>query len=237
MTEQVIINPQESKKSGAFATTALVAGIVAVVLGWTGPVGLVLAIVAITFGVLAVVKKQSTVKSVWGIALGGVALIIAIIAISLASAVVDALNDSGSSSTGTGTSETAPASYTVGQAIDFDGKKVTVTSVERNWQSGNEYIVADSGNEYVKVQVAIENNSNSRVSYDTFDWKIQDSKGVIQDVDINTYSVDGGLNGGELAPDGKVSGFMVFQVPAEDSGLVISYNPSFFGDKKIEIKL
>lgn len=237
MVEQVNNSAVAVKKSSGFATTALVLGIIAAVFGWTGSIGLVLAIVAIIFGILALVKKQSKVKAIWGISLAGVALITAIIVISIASAVVKVLETGTSSTSGTSAAQAAVTTYTVGQAIDFDSKKVTVTSVERNWQSGNQYITADSGNEYVKVQVSIENNSKAQISYNTFDWKMQDSQGVIKDIDSTTYTVDGGLNSGELAPNGKVSGFMVFQIPTNDSGLIISYSPSFFSDKKIQIKI
>lgn len=238
MVEQVEKKISVVAKSNALATTALVVGIIAAVFGWTGPFGLIAAIVAIIFGVLALVKKQSKTKSIWGIALGGIALITAIIVISVASAVVKVLENDGTSSTGTSTSQsTDQTTYAVGQTIDFDNKKVTVTSVERNWQSGSQFTAADSGNELVKVQVSIENNSNSQITYNTFDWKMQDSQGVIKDIDSSTYSIDGGLSSGELAPKGKVSGSMIFQVPAGDSGLVISYNPSFFNDKKIQIKI
>lgn len=236
--EQLDNTTHTVKKSGAFATTALVLGIVAAVFGWTGPFGLVVGIAAIIFAILALVKQQSKAKSIWGLVLGIIAVLTAIITISIATAVVKELDDNGTLSKMADTSEsTAATSYTVGQAIDVDSKKVTVTSVERNWQSGNQFITADSGNELVKVQVSIENNSKSQISYNTFDWKLQDSKGVIKDVDSSTFTVDGALNSGELAPAGKVSGFMVFQVPADDSGLVLSYNPSFFNDKKVEIKL
>lgn len=124
-----------------------------------------------------------------------------------------------------------------GDVIEFDGKKVTVTDVERNWNSGNQFITPGSGNEFVKVQVAIENNSKSQASYNTFDWKLQDSNGVIKDVASVVFTVDGALNSGDLAHGGKVAGFLVFEVPADDAGLTLSYNPSFWTNKKIEIKL
>ncbi len=127
--------------------------------------------------------------------------------------------------------------FKVGDVISIDDKKVSVTSIERNWNSGNDFIKPDSGNEYVKVQVSIENNSSDQISYNTFDWKMKDSKGVIKDVDMTTYSVDGTLGSGELAPKGKVSGFMVFQVPSGDAGLVLQYTSSFWTDKKLEINL
>lgn len=127
--------------------------------------------------------------------------------------------------------------FKVGDTIDFDSKKVTVVSAERNWNSGNEFISPESGKEFVKVQVKIENNSDSEASYNTFDWKMQDSDGNIQDVDASAFSADGALDSGNLASSGKVAGFLVFQVSAGDTGLTLRYESSFWSDKKIEIKL
>lgn len=124
-----------------------------------------------------------------------------------------------------------------GDVIEFDGKKVTVSAAERNWNSGNQYITPQSGNEFVKLQVTIENNSTSEAMYNSFDWKLQDSKGVIKDVASVIFTVDGALNSGQLAAGGKVAGFLVFEVPAGDTGLTLRYSPSFWSDKKIEIKL
>lgn len=124
-----------------------------------------------------------------------------------------------------------------GETIEFDKKKVTVSSVKRNWSSGNEFIVPDAGNEFVKIQVTIRNDSSNEAAYNSFDWNLQDSKGVIKDVATVAYGVDGALNSGDLAPGGKVEGFLVFEVKEGDKGLTLRYNPSFWSDKKIEIKL
>lgn len=142
----------------------------------------------------------------------------------------------------TATSSTSPSTspqttFKVGDKISFDSKVVTVTSIERNWSSGNQYIVPDSGNEFIKAAVTIENDSNNQISYNTFDWKIKTSQGVIKDVDGTAFTVDGALNSGELAPKGTVSGFLVFQVPSGDNGLKLQYSPSFWTDKTLEITL
>lgn len=144
-------------------------------------------------------------------------------------------NDSSSPSTSEQKKE--QTTFKTGDVIEFDGKKVTVAAPERNWDTGNQFMKPESGNEFVKVQVTIENNSANEASYNTFDWKLQDSKGVIKDVASIAYGVDGALNSGELAPGGKVTGFLVFEVAAGDTGLTLRYNPSFWSDKKIEIKL
>jgi flagellar hook assembly protein FlgD len=134
-------------------------------------------------------------------------------------------------------SQTEQTTFKVGDKISFDSKIVIVKSMERNWSSGNQYSTPDSGNEYVKVEIHIENDSKDEISYNTFDWKIQDSNGKIVDADSTTYSVDGALGSGQLAAGGKVSGFLVFQASSGDSDLTLRYEPSFWSDKKLEIKL
>lgn len=147
------------------------------------------------------------------------------------------LADGSSSGSGSSEQKTVQTTFKVGDVIAFDEKKVTVVSVQRNWDTGNQFMKPDTGNEFVKVQVSIENNSKNEAIYNTFDWKLQDSKGVIKDVDAVGYGVEGALSSGELAPGGKVAGFLVFEVASGDAGLTLRYNPSFWSDRKIEIKL
>ena len=130
MVEQKVgLNNRVSQSSG-LAVTALVVGIVAVVFGWTGVFGLILAIVAIVFGVIALVKNQSKVKAVWGIVLGGVALVTSIIVLIIAAAVVTVLDETIKTSGQTDTTQSATdTTYTVGRAIDFDNKKVYISQM------------------------------------------------------------------------------------------------------------
>lgn len=177
-------------------------------------------------------NKKPWYKRVW--VWIGILVLIGIIGSAAAPKETPKVSNGGSSSE-SGSSEAT--TFKPGDTIEFDGKKVTVAAAQRNWSTGNQYITPDSGNEFVKVQVTIENNSSSQASYNTFDWKMQDSKGVIKDVASVAYGVDGALNSGQLAPKGKVAGFLVFEVPSGDTGLTLRYSPSFWSDKNIEIKL
>lgn len=237
MAEVAANNGVKSVGSG-FATTALVIGIVAAVFGWTGIFGIILAVPAIVFGIIALIKKQSKAKSIWGLALGGVALITGVIITIIAIAAVNQVvsNDPGST---TEISEAVDQTYTVGQAIDLGDRTVTATSVERNWTPSSEYVTAaEDGKEYVKVNLSIKNtSSDDQISYNAFEWTVQDSKGVITDIDSAVFLVDGALNSGELAPNGELNSFVVFQVPAGDTGLVLGYSPSIFTDDTIRITL
>ena len=65
------------------------------------------------------------------------------------------------------TSENKPTEKTtfkVGETIAFDGKEVTVKSIDRDWKSDNQFIKANDGKEFVKVNVSIVNKSDSELS-------------------------------------------------------------------------
>lgn len=143
----------------------------------------------------------------------------------------------GSTSTGSSEQKSEKTEYNVGNVIAFDGKEITVTKVEKNYNTGNEYSVPKSNNQFVKLSIKIENKSNSNISANTFDFKIQDSNGAIDDVDSSTYSLDDQFESAELIPGGTRAGSVIFEVPKNDSGLKFIYQPSFWSNKKIEVKL
>lgn len=84
-------SPQSTqhKPSNAFAVTALVVGIVAFCFGWTAVFGMILGGVAIVFGILALKKKQNKVMGVFGIVLGALALITSLIFTLFAAALIN----------------------------------------------------------------------------------------------------------------------------------------------------
>lgn len=127
--------------------------------------------------------------------------------------------------------------FAVGDVISYDNKEITVTKVQRNYNTGNEYIKPESGKEFIKINIKIENKSNEKISYGTWDWEVQDSDGDIQNVASISYSTDGALNSGDLAPGGKKTGDLYFEVPKDDSGLILHYKSSFWSSRTIKIKL
>lgn len=164
-------------------------------------------------------------------------LIVLLVVIAIASQAKDdtpvKVSDSNSSSSSSqGTDETTV--FKVGDVIAFDKKEVIVQSVERNFDTGNQFMQPKSGKEYVKVTVYIENKSDSEASYNTFDWKIEDSDGAIESSIL--WSDDDDLGSGQLAKNGKKSGSIIFEVP-KDSTLKLHYEPSFWSSKKVVIEL
>lgn len=127
--------------------------------------------------------------------------------------------------------------FKVGETATFDDKSITVTDVQRNYDTGNQFAQPESGKEFVIVTVNIVNNSDSNLDYNTFEFKMQDSNGVQQNEAITALS-EGKLNSGSLAKGGKVTGKLAYEVPKDDAGLKLLYqNFSFFDNKAITFNL
>ena len=141
----------------------------------------------------------------------------------------------------TGSSQTEKAEekteFKVGETATFDDKSITVTEVQRNYDTGNQFAQPESGKEFVIVTVNIVNNSDSNLDYNTFEFKMQDSNGVQQN-EAFTALTEGKLNSGSLAKGGKVTGKLAYEVPKDDKGLKLLYqNFSFFDNKAITFNL
>jgi len=127
--------------------------------------------------------------------------------------------------------------FAVGETATFDDKSITVTEVQRNFDTGNQFAQPESGKEFVIVTVSIANDSDTTLDYNTFEFKMQDSNGVQQNEAFTAIS-EGKLNSGSLAPGGKVTGKLAYEVPKDDTGLKLLYqNFSLFDNKAITFNL
>ena len=128
--------------------------------------------------------------------------------------------------------------FKVGDIIAHDDKEITVKSIERDYSTGSEFFTPKDGMEYIKVNLFIENKSDDRISYNAFDWEIQDADGNIENyTDAMFAQADDALGSGDLAKGGKKSGSIVFEIPKNSAGLILHYSSSFWSNKTVEIKL
>lgn len=139
--------------------------------------------------------------------------------------------------TGTKTApkEETKKEFAVGEQIQLGDNALTVTKVEKS--AGNEFDVPQSGKEYVIVTVEIENKGDENISYNPFDFKMSNSQGQVVDATFTTIDSDTSLESGELAPNGKVSGTIPFEMPKADPKLQLEYVASFWSDKTIKVNL
>ncbi len=145
------------------------------------------------------------------------------------------------STNNTATDQSKPAEekteFKISETASFDNKAITVTNIQRNYDTGNQFAQPESGKEFVIVTVDITNNSDTTLDYNTYEFKMQDSNGVQQNEAIMAIS-EGKLNSGSLAKGGKVTGKLAYQVPQGDAGLKLLYqNLSFFENKTVTFEL
>lgn len=237
----------DSKNKSGLATAGMVLGIIAIVGAWIpflNVVSIILGILALIFSVIALVQKKSLGKAIAGAILGALSVIIAIAMIAAASkAIGDGVKSVSSSSSQSQTSEAktentdAKTEFNIGETASFDDKSITVTNIQRNYDTGNQFSQPESGKEFVIVTVDIANNSRTTLDYNTFEFKMQDSNGVQQSESFSALS-EGKLNSGSLAKGGKVTGKLAYEVPSGDAGLKLLYQSfSFFDNKTITFNL
>ena len=131
------------------------------------------------------------------------------------------------------TLETEPIQqyFEIGDKVDLNGTVITVKEVKKS--PGNDFDKPKDGMEYVIVTINIQNNSDDKISYNPFDFKIQNSDGQITDMAFSIVDTDTSLESGELAIGGQVEGTVAFEEPKDDPGLILIYQSSFWDDNKV----
>lgn len=128
--------------------------------------------------------------------------------------------------------EPEPAPAGIGDPVQAGDMVLTVLQAVRS--SGNEFNRPDEDHEFLLVEVELRNEGRSNRSYNALFFKIQSSEGNIESMDFGasvllTSQNRKDLGSGELAPGGRVAGWIGFQVPAGDPAPMLVWEPSLFG--------
>lgn len=127
-------------------------------------------------------------------------------------------------------------SYAIGETAKFKGMEMTATKVDIS--NGSDFDKPKEGKEFVIVAVKIKNGAKDKLAYNPFYFKMQNSKGQVEDGTFSTVNKDTALHSGELVPGGEVEGTVIFEEPAGDKGLLLQYQDNIFSDKvKIQFKI
>ena len=222
---------EEKKKSG-FATAGLVLGIIAICFSFiplVSYVSFVLGALAIIFSIVALAKKASK-----GMAIAG--LIVAVIAVFMAYSMHKGLEKAVDEvSNALDNSKTETLEYNQGDVATLGDSTVKVTKVEKS--QGNDWDKPKSGKEFVIITVSIENKGTGKLSYNPYDFKLQNSQGQQESIAFTTTNNDTALSSGELVAGGKVSGTIAFETTKGDKGLSLIYSDSILSSKELKIKL
>ena len=165
-------------------------------------------------------------------------LVVIIIVFAIAGGLGNSSNSGDNSSTSkenTTAEEEVKEFYAIGEEVKLNDAILVVNSVDIS--SGSEWDKPKDGHEFVIVNVTIKNDGSSTITYNPFDFKMQNSQGQITDQAFTTINSDTSLNSGELASGGQVSGTIAFEQPVKDSALVLKYKANMFSNKEVQIKL
>lgn len=125
--------------------------------------------------------------------------------------------------------------YGLNEEAELEGANITVTKVEKS--AGERFNEPKAGQEFVAVTVNIKNTSNRNISYNPYDYKLQDSNGNIVTQAFGSVDRDTRLSSGELAPGGTKTGSITFEVPIDDKDLTLIYEGNFWRGKQLKFKL
>lgn len=146
---------------------------------------------------------------------------------------ISTTNDDSKSSTSNEPKEEkteAKKETTIGTPITHKGVYYTVTKVKHS--SGDDWDTPQTGKEYVIVTVKIENKSSETVSYNEYDWKMENSNKQVEDCTYATF-VENELSSGDLKPGGVKEGNLVFEEPKNDQELkLLYYDNSLFDENE-----
>jgi hypothetical protein len=212
-----------NKKTGnGLAITSMVLGIVAFCLGWTGLFGLILGILAVIFGIIALVQKQNKGMGIAGLVLGAIALVTALF-ITLAGLAILG----GAAKVANEVNQEKQAvkdlkkDFSKGETAVFDKLSIQAVKVVPNYLPADGYTKPDAGKQFIFVSLSIKNTSSETASVNPFDFKLNDN-GASTDYYFTT-SVPAPLNATELKPGATVKGDMVFQAAAASKNFKLEY--------------
>jgi hypothetical protein len=129
--------------------------------------------------------------------------------------------------------------FKVGDQIKIKDTVLTVTDVNKNWKSSNQFDTpSNPGDVYVVVTLSLENQGSKQIDLSGFwDFKLQDGNGLIHDQGLGGIGLTK-LSTGSLAPGGKTSGDIIFDVPQDaTSKLTLHYEPLFSFSDPVTIEL
>ena len=127
--------------------------------------------------------------------------------------------------------EETKTEYKQDEKVTFDGVEYTITNVKKT--AGEGYDQAKDGKEYVIVSLKIENKSDEKISYNPYNWKMENSNGQEESQTFTSIDSDTALSSGDLNKGGQVEGTIAFEEPKGDEGLKLNYYDNALLDDEV----
>lgn len=119
--------------------------------------------------------------------------------------------------------------FTQNEIAAYKEVEYSIIKVEKT-QGSNYFIKPKDGYEYVKVTLRIENKSNEKIPYNELDWKMVNADGVEDTFGAITAEDDITLSSGQLDPNGKIEGVLIWEQKVGDNNLRLRYYKSMIDE-------
>lgn len=148
------------------------------------------------------------------------------------------VGSNGDNATSGQSQETKDAVYKIGDQIQLGNAIITVNSVE--YSQGGQYTKPVAGNEWINLNVTIENTSSEQQYVTTLGQMfVRDGEGNSYQIAVTNKALENpglGLDGAIIAKS-KRTGWVGFEIKKGASGLQFQYNASMWGSKNILVDL
>jgi hypothetical protein len=124
--------------------------------------------------------------------------------------------------------------FKIGDLVNMRGKSVGVNAVS-SYQAKNPYMQPIDGNKLVAVDITTKNNSDEAYTINPFHFKLQDSGDYTYSHSVSDKEPF--LHAAALQPGESSRGFLVFEIPEDNTPTKLIYTPAIFGTSQILIEL
>lgn len=233
-------NPVPVNPTNGLAVAALVVGIVALISGWIPFWGFVVGVAAVVLGIIALKKPGGRGLAIAGLITGGLGaltgllmVILFIIGLMGAATIADSANEISNSiqnSVKEADKESQAAidakkDFAKGETAKFGPLEVKINSVQRDYTPASSYLAAEEGKEYVVLNLTVKNVSDKSEYVSKYDFDVNDNGLAVQSAYL---SLDNELDGGDLSPNGSVTGNVAYEVTKGSSGLKLQQKETVY---------
>ena len=112
----------------------------------------------------------------------------------------------------------------LGETATFPDRTVTVNDIQRGYVFPSNIPAPSPGNEYILVNVTITNTSSQPIDVNSYNFESEDPNGV-RYMAVPTNTSPDAINTARVAPNGELTGNLVFEVEQGVTSIKIVYQP------------
>jgi hypothetical protein len=129
----------------------------------------------------------------------------------------------------------APTVFRVGDRVKMDTNVIVVNAISA-CKGSNEFLKPAQGKKFVVADITQENLGDQPVAYNVYNFGLQDNQDFSYTMTIGACQ-EPDFSSGTLAPGQKTRGYVIFELPKENTPAKLTFSPSWWNKQQIIIQL